>query len=161
LTTFALRCVWPIVDETFRRSELIAAAEELLPAYAAEAGAIITGQASDWDIHDAADEPGWEAYPGTVLVAMVPARPDPARRRQLLQIAAARAAATAEKNRDRDLVDDAIRQLNALGKSDAAIAAEIGGLSRATVSRARDRLGLPANFAPVGRPRAADQADAA
>ncbi|WP_281895199.1 hypothetical protein [Phytohabitans aurantiacus] len=134
---FALRCVWPIIDQTFHRSELIAEAADLLPAYAAEAGAIIAGPVEEWDIHDAAQEPGWEAYPGPVLVAVMPARPGP--------VALARVA----------LDDDEVRRLHAQGLSDAAIGAQLGGVPGWRINTARRRLGLAANFPPVGRPRAA------
>ncbi|HEX6968509.1 MAG TPA: hypothetical protein VF174_06840, partial [Micromonosporaceae bacterium] len=68
-----LQVVWPIVDDTRTLSELIAEAGGELDRHADQAHAIITGPPV-WEIHPAADVPGWTGYaPGSVLIARVPA----------------------------------------------------------------------------------------
>ncbi|GAB3817761.1 hypothetical protein [Micromonospora zhanjiangensis] len=70
-----LQLVWPILDETHTRSELIAEALADVDELAAESSAVVTGPPL-WLIFPAAEVPGWTAYPGSVLVARMPAIPD-------------------------------------------------------------------------------------
>ncbi|MDG4832399.1 hypothetical protein O7627_24270 [Solwaraspora sp. WMMD1047] len=70
-----LQIVWPITDDHYTRSELIEEATRLLDHYAADLGAIISGPPL-WLIFPAADVPGWTTYPGSVLVARMPAIQD-------------------------------------------------------------------------------------
>ena len=149
-TKYTLRCVWPIVDETYTLRELIAQAVEQLPVFAADACATTAGDPTRWDIVDAADEPGWEAYPGCLLVTTVPADVDPVRRRELLSGAAEQIAEERSADRDRGAADAAVIELHAAGLSDSVIAVQLG-MSRSTVTRTRERLRLPANFTPGGR----------
>lgn len=75
MSNFVLQCVWPIIDDTYTRRQLISQAEADLEQLAGQAHAVITGPAL-WLIHPAADVMGWEAYaPGQVLVALMPAEP--------------------------------------------------------------------------------------
>lgn len=68
------RAVWPVVDDTYSRDELIAEAKLDLTALAAEADVIITGPAT-WDTtHTGPEVPEWEDWPGFVLIAWAPAR---------------------------------------------------------------------------------------
>jgi DNA-binding CsgD family transcriptional regulator len=76
------RAVWPIVDDTFTREELIAEAQHALAALAAEDAVILTGPAT-WDTtRTGAEVPGWETWDGYVLIAEAPGfrgnTPDPA-----------------------------------------------------------------------------------
>jgi hypothetical protein len=60
------RAVWPIVDDTFTREELIAEAQHALAALAAEDAVILTGPAT-WDTtRTGAEVPGWETWDGYV-----------------------------------------------------------------------------------------------
>ena len=69
-----LQYVWPITDDSHTRNQLIAEATDQLDTIADECHAIITGPPL-WLIHDAAQVPGWEAWPGCVLIARIPAEP--------------------------------------------------------------------------------------
>lgn len=70
-----LQCVWPVTDDTYTRSELIAEAGMLIDRLAEQANAVVTGPPL-WYIADAAKTPGWHAHaPGSVLVAVMPAEP--------------------------------------------------------------------------------------
>lgn len=70
-----LQCVWPIVDATFTRQELIAEASAQIEGMAARARATVTGPPI-WYIAEAAKTPGWHSYaPGSLLVGVMPAEP--------------------------------------------------------------------------------------
>lgn len=70
-----LRCVWPVVDDTYRQSELVAEAWESIGDLIAQAHAVIAGPPR-WSVELAHEVDGWQAYaPGLLLVADVPVRP--------------------------------------------------------------------------------------
>ncbi|PRY53511.1 hypothetical protein [Glycomyces artemisiae] len=75
------RAVWPVVDTTYSRDELIAEAQLALAGLAAAADVIVTGPAAFDTTRTGSEVPGWEDWDGYVLVAEAPARarrtPDP------------------------------------------------------------------------------------
>lgn len=68
-----LQCVWPIVDDTFTLTELVASAQWQLDGLAKQGHCRITGPAT-WTTRSGCDLPGWGAYP-LVLVAEMSAAP--------------------------------------------------------------------------------------
>lgn len=75
MSAHVLQCVWPIIDDSRTRNELIAEAKADLDKLADQAHANITGPGI-WTVADAADVPGWSGYaPGMVLIANMPAEP--------------------------------------------------------------------------------------
>jgi len=72
LSDFVLQCVWPILDDSLTRSELIAEALPLVEGMAAKRDAQVTGPPM-WRILPAEAVLGWESYPGSVLIARAPA----------------------------------------------------------------------------------------
>lgn len=75
MTSHILQAVWPIIDDGYTRSELIAEATAQLEEVAEQAHGIVTGPPL-WFITPAEEVPGWGAYaPGLVLIAMTPAEP--------------------------------------------------------------------------------------
>lgn len=76
---YVFQAVWPIVDDSRTRAELIAEAAELADELAEQAHAVITGPAV-WEVADAADVPGWQGYaPRLVLIGTFPAEHHPVR----------------------------------------------------------------------------------
>ncbi|WDZ87215.1 hypothetical protein [Micromonospora cathayae] len=72
MSTHILQFVWPIVDESHTRTQLIADGAAQLDDLADQAHAVITGPPL-WDIQPAAQVPGWAAHaPGSVLIVRVP-----------------------------------------------------------------------------------------
>lgn len=77
--TYVFQAVWPIVDDSRTRAELIVEATDKLAGLAEQAHAVITGPAV-WEVADAADVPGWQGYaPRLVLIGTFPAEHHPVR----------------------------------------------------------------------------------
>lgn len=70
--TAVLQCVWPITDDRYTRTELIAEATPELSQLTQQTGAVITGPVT-WRIAAPASIPEWADYPGSLLVAEAPA----------------------------------------------------------------------------------------
>ncbi len=72
VTPYVLQCVWPIVDETYTRSELIAEATPQLAQLADQHDATPAGPPV-WQLAPAEDVVGWGDYaPGAVLIGRLP-----------------------------------------------------------------------------------------
>lgn len=121
-----LRCVWPILDDTKTRTQLIDIALQAIADVAADEGVRLTGPPASWNIVDAATEPGWERHDGLLLVAAG----SPAVRV---------GGPSARAQRCRRLL-----ALHRQGMPDLQIAQRLG-VGQATVGRDRAELGLLAN----------------
>lgn len=76
---FVFQAVWPVIDDSRTRAELIAEATDLAEELAEQAHAVITGPGV-WETADAADVPGWRGYaPRLVLIGTFPAEHHPVR----------------------------------------------------------------------------------
>ena len=79
LATHVVQCVWPIVDDSYTTSQILAEAMAELDELAERAHALVVGPPV-WRIQSAALVPGWTAYTGDVLVMSAAAAPLPRRR---------------------------------------------------------------------------------
>ena len=77
--TYVFQAVWPIVDDSRTRAELIDEATGLLDELAEQAHALVTGPPV-WEVAEAAKVPGWRGYaPRLVLIGTCPAEHHPVR----------------------------------------------------------------------------------
>jgi hypothetical protein len=74
LATHVVQCVWPIVDDSYTTSQILAQAMDELDELAEQAHALVVGPPV-WRIEPATSVPGWTAYGGDVLVLYAAAQP--------------------------------------------------------------------------------------
>lgn len=137
-----LQCVWPVLDESMTRSELIVEATADLDDLADQAHAVILGPGW-WLVMPAEDVPGWRGYaPGSVLVANLPAVEWTADVDEIDWVCVERAIDGKRPKLNRAEYREAVRRLSERGLPDAVIGATLGR-TRDTIAQLRRRWGIP------------------